>query len=129
MPLVVGEEGGGDEAMLHQPVDHRAIAGSALIDRPDAEFGLHARHVAQRVARPFADGQVVPLRIHLQERPGKAVGAPEVRQQRSEEHTSELQALMRISYAVFCLKKKKQNNTYTYYLSVTNGHYRKTLRS
>src|SRR3546814_6427276 len=29
---------------------------------------------------------------------------------RSEEHTSELQSLMRISYAVFCLKKKKQHN-------------------
>src|SRR3546814_7945897 len=29
---------------------------------------------------------------------------------RSEEHTSELQSLMRISYAVFCLKKKKQKN-------------------
>src|SRR3546814_3354378 len=31
-------------------------------------------------------------------------------QARSEEHTSELQSLMRISYAVFCLKKKKQQN-------------------
>src|SRR3546814_2337629 len=30
---------------------------------------------------------------------------------RSEEHTSELESLMRISYAVFCLKKKKQTNT------------------
>src|SRR3546814_4637202 len=30
--------------------------------------------------------------------------------QRSEEHTSELQSLMRISYAVFCLKKKQQQN-------------------
>src|SRR3546814_2954627 len=30
---------------------------------------------------------------------------------RSEEHTSELQSLMRISYAVFCLKKKKQHTT------------------
>src|SRR3546814_10430224 len=30
---------------------------------------------------------------------------------RSEEHTSELQSLMRTSYAVFCLKKKKKNNT------------------
>src|SRR3546814_1593073 len=30
---------------------------------------------------------------------------------RSEEHTSELHSLMRISYAVFCLKKKKQNKT------------------
>src|SRR3546814_6410411 len=35
--------------------------------------------------------------------------APEVEEKRSEEHTSELQSLMRISYAVFCLKKK--NNT------------------
>src|SRR3546814_3947314 len=32
---------------------------------------------------------------------------------RSEEHTSELQSLMRISYAVFCLKKKTQTNTTT----------------
>src|SRR3546814_6213893 len=31
---------------------------------------------------------------------------------RSEEHTSELQSLMRISYAVFCLKKKKTTNTH-----------------
>src|SRR3546814_4667250 len=32
---------------------------------------------------------------------------------RSEEHTSELQSLMRISYAVFCLKKKKTTRTHT----------------
>src|SRR3546814_1484607 len=32
---------------------------------------------------------------------------------RSEEHTSELQSLMRISYAVFCLKKKRKKNTNT----------------
>src|SRR3546814_10797491 len=36
----------------------------------------------------------------------------EAARHRSEEHTSELQSLMRISYAVFCLKKKK-NTTYT----------------
>src|SRR3546814_4565362 len=35
------------------------------------------------------------------------------RRGRSEEHTSELQSLMRISYAVFCLKKKKQTNNNT----------------
>src|SRR3546814_9036666 len=34
---------------------------------------------------------------------------------RSEEHTSELQSLMRISYAVFCLKKKNTDLTYTYH--------------
>src|SRR3546814_4021666 len=37
---------------------------------------------------------------------------------RSEEHTSELQSLMRISYAVFCLKKKK--NTHTYKMCATH---------
>src|SRR3546814_9723025 len=35
---------------------------------------------------------------------------------RSEEHTSELQSLMRISYAVFCLQKKKHQKTQTYNL-------------
>src|SRR3546814_4928669 len=45
---------------------------------------------------------------------GFAVVAGEVKAlatQRSEEHTSELQSLMRISYAVFCLKKKKKKKT------------------
>src|SRR3546814_3594500 len=35
----------------------------------------------------------------------------QLRKMRSEEHTSELQSLMRISYAVFCLKKKKNHKT------------------
>src|SRR3546814_5313079 len=39
---------------------------------------------------------------------GSSVGP--ARTQRSEEHTSELQSLMRISYAVFCLKKKKNTH-------------------
>src|SRR3546814_1815568 len=44
----------------------------------------------------------------------RALGARSLREKpkacpRSEEHTSELQSLMRISYAVFCLKKKKTN--------------------
>src|SRR3546814_5328217 len=49
---------------------------------------------------------------------GRAVGGPRParragRDGRSEEHTSELQSLMRISYAVFCLKKKKTANSHT----------------
>src|SRR3546814_4674461 len=40
---------------------------------------------------------------------------------RSEEHTSELQSLMRISYAVFCLKKKKQNTIHTTHTKPTNN--------
>src|SRR3546814_6979504 len=45
--------------------------------------------------------------------PAAADSAPRLshaRHPRSEEHTSELQSLMRISYAVFCLKKKKELN-------------------
>src|SRR3546814_1812972 len=53
----------------------------------DRVIGL-GRHVGQQLAQPVDD----------------AVG-------RSEEHTSELQSLMRISYAVFCLKKKKTIKT------------------
>src|SRR3546814_1290789 len=56
------------------------------------------------------------------ERPGRAVALPlagrpprlkGARRRRSEEHTSELQSLMRISYAVFCLKKKKRIDKHT----------------
>src|SRR3546814_3457877 len=46
-----------------------------------------------------------------QHRPHR-VGVAQKRCGRSEEHTSELQSLMRISYAVFCLKKKKQSKTH-----------------
>src|SRR3546814_2316585 len=47
---------------------------------------------------------------------------------RSEEHTSELQSLMRISYAVFCLKKKKktQNNNKIDKQKTNQEHKRKT---
>src|SRR3546814_6281679 len=41
----------------------------------------------------------------------RRVGAGQRRRHRSEEHTSELQSLMRISYAVFCLKKKNNSMT------------------
>src|SRR3546814_5769593 len=67
--------------------------------------------------RRIAGGQVVPdltVDLHghnlnsahalLERRLGEAIAD---RKRRSEEHTSELQSLMRISYAVFCLKKKK----------------------
>src|SRR3546814_4980370 len=50
---------------------------------------------------------------------------------RSEEHTSELQSLMRISYAVFCLKKKKnkpiQYTAYTSYTDKNHTVYTKVL--
>src|SRR3546814_2819111 len=53
--------------------------------------------------------------IFVMDNRGLNVGQSEVTSDRSEEHTSELQSLMRISYAVFCLKKKnmKKNKNYT----------------
>src|SRR3546814_5568676 len=49
--------------------------------------------------------------------------------QRSEEHTSELQSLMRSSYAVFCLKKKKkEKGTIHFHKTVTHTHARGTAR-
>src|SRR3546814_8580779 len=42
-----------------------------------------------------------------------ARGIADIAQQRSEEHTSELQSLMRISYAVFCLQKKNKTHLTT----------------
>src|SRR3546814_5042890 len=51
---------------------------------------------------PLRDGSSVK---HSGRKPGIA-SAPSTSKVRSEEHTSELQSLMRISYAVFCLKKK-----------------------
>src|SRR3546814_10191073 len=78
--------------------------------------GLAAAH-DRRHAR-LEDG--VHLLVHVvvglaEQLPALAVAADDVRhvelgQHRSEEHTSELQSLMRISYAVFCLKKKNTTN-------------------
>src|SRR3546814_4939659 len=61
-------------------------------------------------AQPL-DGSARPIGPEIRGRmiePGWeiAVGTPVTTSYRSEEHTSELQSLMRISYAVFCLKKK-----------------------
>src|SRR3546814_10891016 len=72
---------------------------SDLRDRHDDRRVLHRDRVLERrhVGEVVQEG--VPVRIgQLQRR---------AQQHRSEEHTSELQSLMRISYAVFCLKKKK----------------------
>src|SRR3546814_3056837 len=75
----------------HGLPEERAVA--ALHQPPAATDGA-AHAVAQMVAR------VAPIGLDAR-----------LAEQRSEEHTSELQSLMRISYAVLCLKKKQQTNT------------------
>src|SRR3546814_8063527 len=91
---------------------------------PDAAVEPRAAQVAYREAVDvlgIGAGQVLPQRIGGVQVPetGLARGldvvgveitlrpAQVIAGRRSEEHTSELQSLMRISYAVFCLKKKK----------------------
>src|SRR3546814_3374527 len=63
---------------------------------------LAARAAAQFMAAQLGEpvGQTVGYRIRFESKVSAAT--------RSEEHTSELQSLMRISYAVFCLKKKNK---------------------
>src|SRR3546814_3035578 len=56
-----------------------------------------------------------------QDKPEKQYADAGLDADRSEEHTSELQSLMRISYAVFCLKKKNKNHHVMIY-STSNAH-------
>src|SRR3546814_5554265 len=61
------------------------------------------------------------------ERGKSQTGPSRIMTSRSEEHTSELQSLMRISYAVFCLKKKKQKTTTQHKTQLDNiSHQHKT---
>src|SRR3546814_8417993 len=67
---------------------------------------LHPRHLHVHAIgrRQVGDGEFVHFRIEMARAEVHLVAQIPAR---SEEHTSELQSLMRISYAVFCLKKKK----------------------
>src|SRR3546814_2885979 len=73
----------------------------------------HARMTGESV--DWSDGPVCRfLRMVAEPDSGSMARLLEIRAKipsRSEEHTSELQSLMRTSYAVFCLKKKKKQNT------------------
>src|SRR3546814_6311957 len=69
---------------------------------------IHPHALYQSFRRIVANADIPPLRFHdLRHTHG-----------RSEEHTSELQSLMRISYAVFCLKKKKQKVQHTQTITI-----------
>src|SRR3546814_8965093 len=74
--------------------------------------------IAEDAILPDAKGLRGPFSCLNKARYGIAWGSMGAR---SEEHTSELQSLMRISYAVFCLKKKKPRK-YTIYC-LTSSHY------
>src|SRR3546814_6002092 len=90
---------------------HRAVE---IVDR-DAERGSRVGHAASgsnsRSLRPVlpsdmrsGSGSAKRSANHIE---AAAISPSSGSENRSEEHTSELQSLMRISYAVFCLKQKK----------------------
>src|SRR3546814_2826552 len=72
--------------------------------------GTRSRHKRESSPSPFCD--------ECHRCPTPPVGPWKYRP-RSEEHTSELQSLMRISYAVFCLKKKTPENRRTHRINPT----------
>src|SRR3546814_7695879 len=76
---------------------------------PPADPGADYRVLLDAMRQAGADGIAQQSAALVQRIEQDARQRLEWGQRRSEEHTSELQSLMRISYAVFCLKKKKQN--------------------
>src|SRR3546814_6316338 len=115
---VIASVGGGSNAMgiFHPYISHQDVK---LIGVEAAGEGLDTgRHAASLSA-----GHVGVLHGNrtyvMQDENGQV---QETHSIRSEEHTSELQSLMRISYAVFCLTKKKTNQTNSTYKQHTNKH-------
>src|SRR3546814_9207535 len=93
---------------------HADLAAADRVDNPlpavRAAAGDAAVGLAVRLGQRPAPVPLVRTGGHAE-----AVGA----ERRSEEHTSELQSLMRISYAVFCLKKKNKQNKSMYIANLT----------
>src|SRR3546814_5144374 len=88
----------------------------SLICRTRPPSALSGRRLQQRDLGTLEHGDVLARRNELRPRRFRPIGSDQtvgdgvIDDERSEEHTSELQSLMRISYAVFCLKKKKKRN-------------------
>src|SRR3546814_3653963 len=114
--------GGRDEILSAALVDALAQEGAhdlhAAVDRHRVPA---VRHVAGRQRRVPAGRQQCQCQSPDRRQPDLADRAAADLAERSEEHTSELQSLMRISYAVFCLKKKTEQ--LTLYQCTTQLHY------
>src|SRR3546814_9961695 len=99
--------------MLDLTVD--AVAGCPLADKPDDPCDLSSPAIERHWSDTFhgrckLDQRDIVGRSKKRMDPGRVAGCQRLLDQglwqRSEEHTSELQSLIRISYAVFCLNKK-----------------------
>src|SRR3546814_8253567 len=91
--------------LLQQSGPHQSIA---VLNTEQFFFDSLRRHPGGRYDYEGCIMPSVPAMKHARSHFLSAAGGA-----RSEEHTSELQSLMRISYAVFCLKKKIHSNTNT----------------
>src|SRR3546814_2639774 len=101
--LHTAERGEGNhESVAHAKALHNRMR--ALIDAVEAEAFGPVRHILHVGIGGSALGPHL-----LIDALGRQAGRYDVAVVRSEEHTSELQSLMRISYAVFCLKKNKKD--------------------
>src|SRR3546814_5679975 len=102
------------DAARPEPRDPAEPVVPAVLDRQYGGAGRHQRALSRHPADQSGPDGSLEHRHHAQLPAGGGRGADRARQigrirPRSEEHTSELQSLMRISYAVFCLKKKTEN--------------------
>src|SRR3546814_10303905 len=94
----------GSYANIHETAD-------IIIDRVSVAYAAHAQDTVGRLfVRKIIDATIKgESSIKFYRRSDVVISHTGIIN-RSEEHTSELQSLMRISYAVFCLKKKKTQN-------------------
>src|SRR3546814_10536133 len=92
----------------------RPIARSTADQSGAAHAGLASRRLANPKALVFFS-IIDPSSAHSTRKASRHASAPPASPDvRSEEHTSELQSLMRISYAVFCLKKKNEQTQHKF---------------
>src|SRR3546814_6363406 len=93
-------------------VPYTTLFRSPTIFVPDLQKGVAATRVCLSNDRIESTYKARGNSIELQHRLRQGVQISALPDSRSEEHTSELQSLMRISYAVFCLKKNKHTQTH-----------------
>src|SRR3546814_8801325 len=83
--------------------------------------GAHRVHICPFNLCPSASAPLASAKATLRPAPSRAMRYCVI-VRRSEEHTSELQSLMRISYAVTCLQKKKHLTRLAYSTNTTTAH-------
>src|SRR3546814_7887474 len=120
-----------EDQYRNRGVNLKKVAGRwAFVTAPDMQHLLEEHRQVQRKLSRAAIETLAIIAYHqpctraeIEEIRGVSIskGTLDVLMERSEEHTSELQSLMRISYAVFCLKKKKKKKQTHIQSSNTNN--------